>query len=254
MVSLDLVDTIEQIPNDAFNLIEGIIENSSQLSIGAINSSSLKQENKLNAHETYFDDDLGNDLIKVPLEEAFLYTTYTYIKGRTVIGVIVIYSTYEKEFRTILTTRYKNNDLDLIGYVKTLEYAEECNAHSVKIYTDNQMPNLINNNIINEWLALGCTVDGTVMPMKSYIYKIRDYDMNFKKIPMTKKLNIENNKLLLLLKNIAVKIALNQMVKIKGDSFLKVRRMELDVDIARLSTYIFSKPIVVFENNDIDFE
>lgn len=233
---------------------------------GASDSTLALIEEILN-HETYISNqttNCSNNLTKYKathdgmtldtLDETFIYTTYTYTKGNILIGIIIIYNAYSKEFRTILTSRYRDNQLDIIGYLKTLEYAIEEGAKAVKIYTDNEVPNLINKGILNKWLSLDCRINNEDMPMKPFIYSIMENSMKLDKEPYTKKLNIRNNKILKLLKNIAVKIVLNQVIKIRGQNYLKVRREDLDLEIAKQSLDVFSKQVIIFENNDIDLE
>lgn len=188
------------------------------------------------------------------LTENFFYTTYTHIKENYVVGVIVIYNSYKKEFRTILTNKYTDNHLDIIGYVKTLEYALETNVADLKVYTDNEFPNLMEQNIVNEWISLDCMINNKAMKTKPFIYSILDQHNSFKTTPILKRANINKNNIILLLKNIAVKIALEQIADLKSQYYLKNKREELDLEIARLSKYVFSKPIIVYDNNDIVFD
>lgn len=188
------------------------------------------------------------------LTENFFYTTYTHIKENYMVGVIVIYNSYKKEFRTILTNKYVDNHLDIIGYVKTLEYALESSVADLKVYTDNGFPSLLEQDIVNKWISLDCRINNKAMTIKPFIYSIFDYHNSFKTTPTFKRINIDKNKILLLLKNIAVKIALEQMADFKSQSYLKSKRDELNLEIARLSEYVFSKPIIVYANSDIVFD
>lgn len=247
-IETDLKIKSEGIKESTFTLIDSIIETKNYISTESISEVNIK----VKPNNKY--DRKVVDIDEILLNNSFLYTTYTYEKGDITIGVIVIYNAFEKTFRTITTTKYSHNYLHVIGYLKTLEYAKECNATVVNIYTDNEMPSLINNSIIDTWLALNCMIDGKMMPIRPFIQQIKETSMSFKKDPIAKRLDVNNNKILLLLKNISVKIALNILADLKGDYKLKARRMELDIEIARLSVLIFSKPVTIFESNDIDFE
>lgn len=239
----------EGVAENAFTLIDSIVETTSYI------SAESASEVKLRFKSSYVMDSENhatNDVVL--LDNSFLYTTFSYSKNGVNIGVIVIYNTFDKTFRTITTTKYIHNHLHLVGYLKTLEFAKECGATVIKVYTDNEVPTLINNNVLDTWLSMNCIVDGSTMIIKPYLQEIKSLTMSFKKKPYAKRLDINRNKILLLLKNIAVKISLNILADLKGDHKLKNKRMELDVEIARLSIYVFSKQIVIFESNDVDFE
>ena len=240
-----------KVSESTFSLIDSIIETKNYISSESLGEVNIKVKSN---HDVESKGVSIEDTDAILLENSLVYTTYSYTKGNITIGVIIIYNTFIKEFRTITTTKYVHNHLHVIGYLKTLEYARECNINALKIYTDNEMPNLLNKNIIDTWLSINCMVNGKVMPIRPYVHSIKTLSLEFKKEPITRKVNIENNKLMLLLKNIAVKIALNILSEIKGDYKLKTKRIELDIEIARLSLVVFSKPIILFESNDIDFE